>query len=33
MTQPKPTTDRMVSINDQVFNVWPTVMPKYSLTS
>lgn len=33
MTQPKPVTDRIVSINDQVFNVWPTVMPKYSLTS
>ena len=27
------TTDRIVSISDQVLKVCPTVIPKYSLTS
>ena len=28
-----PTTEMIVSITDQVFTVWPTSIPKYSLTS
>src|SRR6478752_6648777 len=27
------TTEMMVSITDQVFTVWPTLIPKYSFTS
>src|SRR3954471_17494475 len=33
ITQAKPTTEMIVSIRDQVLMVWPTVIPKYSLTS
>src|SRR5690349_12877097 len=32
-TQITPTTEMIVSMIDQVLMVWPTVMPKYSLTS
>ncbi len=29
----RPVTESTVSIKDQAFTVWPTLMPKYSLTS
>src|SRR6478609_9453718 len=32
-TTTRPVTDSTVSISDQVLMVWPTVIPKYSLTS
>src|SRR4051812_8072400 len=32
-TQTRPVTDSTVSMSDQVLMVWPTVIPKYSLTS
>src|SRR4051812_30498966 len=32
-TTARPVTDSTVSMSDQVLMVWPTVMPKYSLTS
>src|SRR6476620_2550617 len=32
-TTPRPLTDNMVSIKDQVLMVCPTVIPKYSFTS
>src|SRR3954462_7014784 len=32
-TPTRPTTEMIVSITDQLLMVWPTVIPKYSLTS